>query len=167
MKRLFIGFLTLGLLGSSAVFATGGSDEPLGGQEVRVSTTPESAGKEEKGVILLDKAAFIDQVFDFENNAQWAYKGQKPAIIDFYADWCGPCKMLSPVLAELQEDYNGNLQVYKVDTDRSKELAAAFGIRSLPTIVFVPLSGEPRAVLGFVPKEELEKMIQEHLKISK
>ncbi len=160
MKRLFMVFLSVGLLWSSAVLAVASSDEPSDTQEVPVN-------KEKNGVILLDKAAFIDQVFDFENNKEWAYKGEKPAIIDFYADWCGPCKMLSPVLAELQDDYNGNLQVYKVDTDRSKELAAAFGIRSLPTVVFVPLKGEPKAILGFVPKEQLEKMISEHLKISK
>ena len=136
------------LLGSSAAAATsGGSND------------------NKSDVITLDKDAFINQVFDYENNSEWNYKGDKPAIIDFYADWCGPCKKLSPLLEELQSDYNGKIQVYKVDTEKSKELAAAFGIQSLPTIVFVPLNKEPQAVLGFVPKEKLTQMVSNILKV--
>ena len=136
------------LLGSSAAaVASGGSND------------------KESGVITLDKDAFINQVFDYENNSEWNYKGDKPAIIDFYADWCGPCRKLSPLLEELQSDYNGKIQVYKVDTEKSKELAAAFGIQSLPTIVFVPMNEEPQAVLGFVPKEKLTQMVSNILKV--
>ena len=136
------------LMGSSAtVAASGGSNE------------------KESDVITLDKDAFINQVFDYENNSEWNYKGDKPAIIDFYADWCGPCRKLSPLLEELQSDYNGKIQVYKVDTEKSRELAAAFGIQSLPTIVFVPLNKEPQAVLGFVPKEKLTQMVSNILKV--
>ncbi|MGM0375436.1 MAG: thioredoxin [Bacteroidota bacterium] len=136
------------LLGSSAtVTASGGSNE------------------KESDVITLDKDAFINQVFDYENNSDWNYKGDKPAIIDFYADWCGPCKKLSPLLEELQSDYDGKIQVYKVDTEKSKDLAAAFGIQSLPTIVFVPMDKEPQAVLGFVPKEKLTQMVSNILKV--
>ena len=134
----------------------------------QISATEPSEGKtSESGVITLDKAAFISQVFDYENNSNWDYKGDKPAILDFYADWCGPCRKLSPLLEELQGEYAGKLQVYKVDTEKSKELAAAFGIRSLPTIVFIPMNEEPRAVLGYVPKEQLTKMITDILKVSK
>lgn len=136
------------LLGSSATAtASGGSSE------------------KESDVITLDKDAFVNQVFDYENNSEWKYKGDKPAIIDFYADWCGPCKKLSPLLEELQSDYNGKIQIYKVDTEKSKELAAAFGIQSLPTIVFVPMNEEPQAVLGFVPKEKLTEMVSNILKV--
>ena len=121
----------------------------------------------DNGVIMLDKSAFIEKIFDYENNKDWDYKGNKPAIVDFYADWCGPCRKLSPLLEEIQNEYNGKLQVYKVDTDKSRQLSAAFGIRSLPTIVFIPMDGEPRAVLGYVPKEQLTKMVSEILKVSK
>ncbi|MFW5889922.1 MAG: thioredoxin [Marinilabiliaceae bacterium] len=136
------------LLGSSATMtASGGSSD------------------KESDVITLDKDAFVNQVFDYENNSEWKYKGDKPAIIDFYADWCGPCKKLSPLLEELQSDYNGKIQIYKVDTEKSKELAAAFGIQSLPTIVFVPMNEEPQAILGFVPKEKLTEMVSNILKV--
>ncbi|MFW6203197.1 MAG: thioredoxin [Marinilabilia sp.] len=136
------------LLGSSATAtASGGSSD------------------KESDVITLDKDAFVNQVFDYENNSEWKYKGDKPAIIDFYADWCGPCKKLSPLLEELQSDYNGKIQIYKVDTEKSKELAATFGIQSLPTIVFVPMNEEPQAVLGFVPKEKLTEMVSNILKV--
>ncbi|MFO8001705.1 MAG: thioredoxin [Marinilabilia sp.] len=125
-----------------------------------------SGGSEKSNeVITLDKDAFIDQVFDYENNENWNYKGSKPAIIDFYADWCGPCKKLSPLLEELQGEYDGDIQVYKVDTEKSRDLASAFGIQSLPTIVFVPLDEEPQAVMGFVPKEKLTEMIASILKV--
>ncbi len=122
---------------------------------------------ETNGVIHLDKEQFKKLVFDYENNKEWKYEGDKPAILDFYADWCGPCRMLSPVLAEVQKEYGGKLQVYKINTDKQRELAATFGIRSLPTVVFIPLEGQPQAVLGFRPKEEIENVIKNVLKVEK
>lgn len=139
----------------------------LGGIQFANANEPSGDNTSPNGVITLDKAAFINQVFDYENNSDWSYKGTKPAIVDFYADWCGPCRKLSPLLEELQGEYDEKIQVYKIDTEKSKELAAAFGISSLPTIVFIPMDEEPRAVLGFVPKEQLTKMISDILKVSK
>ncbi len=128
---------------------------------------PESNGDNESSVIYLNKESFKSHVFDYENNKEWKYNGKIPAILDFYADWCGPCKMVAPLLDELQKEYGGKLQVFKVNTDKEKELAAVFGIRSLPTIVFIPVEGDPQAALGFRPKEELEKMVTEILKVTK
>ncbi|GAF04331.1 thioredoxin [Saccharicrinis fermentans] len=123
--------------------------------------------KEKSGVIHLDKESFKDLVFDYEKNKEWNYNGKVPAILDFYADWCGPCRQVAPILTQMQEEYKGNIQVFKVDTDVEKELAAIFGIRSLPTIVFIPVDGEPQAALGARPKAELEKMVTEILKVTK
>jgi len=123
--------------------------------------------KDKNEIIYLDAASFKDMVFNYETNKEWSYKGQVPAILDFYADWCGPCKMLSPVLEQIQNEYKGKIQIYKIDTDKQKELAATFGIRSLPTIVFVPMEGEPQAAMGFRSKNDLETMISEILKVKK
>ncbi len=111
----------------------------------------------------LTKDTFKDKVFDFEKHTEWKYEGELPAIIDFYADWCGPCKMVAPVLDELAAKYEGKLKVYKVNTDEEPELSAMFQIQSIPTIFFVPKEGEPRFALGALPKKELERAITEVL----
>jgi len=123
--------------------------------------------KSDSGVIYLNKDTFKEQVFNYETNKEWKYEGKTPAILDFYADWCGPCKMLAPVLNDIQNEYQGKVQVFKVNTDIEKELAGIFGIRSLPTIVFIPIEGQPQAVMGFRPKEDMEKIITEVLKVNK
>ncbi|MCW3785651.1 thioredoxin [Plebeiibacterium sediminum] len=123
--------------------------------------------KSDSGVIYLNKDTFKEKVFNYETNKEWKYEGNAPAILDFYADWCGPCRMLAPVLNDIQKEYNGKVQIFKVDTDKEKELAGIFGIRSLPTIVFIPVDGQPQAVMGFRPKEDMEKIILEVLKVSK
>jgi thioredoxin 1 len=89
----------------------------------------------------LTKQIFQEKVFDFEKNKEWKFQGELPCIIDFYADWCGPCKMVAPVLEELSKDYKGKVNVYKVDTEKEHELASVFGIRSIPSILFVPKEG--------------------------
>jgi len=140
------------------------------GKTTGETTSPkvEADGKgDNPGVIHLDKETFKKLVFDYENNTEWKYEGDKPAILDFYADWCGPCRMLSPILAKVQKEYEGKIQVYKINTDKQRELAATFGIRSLPTIVFVPKDGKPQAMLGYRPKEEIENAIKEILKVEK
>jgi thioredoxin len=112
--------------------------------------------------ITIDKADFFKYIYNYEKNpSAWSYEGSLPCIIDFYADWCGPCRRLAPILSEVAKEYRGKLVVYKVNTDKEQELAAYFGIQSLPTIVFVPKDGKPRGIMGLVPKEELERIISE------
>ncbi|MFB6343362.1 thioredoxin [Saccharicrinis sp. FJH2] len=119
------------------------------------------------GVIHLTSETFRDQVFDYVNSKEWNYKGDKPAILDFYADWCQPCKMLAPHLEAIQKEYKGEVQIYKINTDENREVAGAFGIQSLPTIVFVPKEGQPQAVMGYRPQSDLESIITEVLKVEK
>lgn len=115
----------------------------------------------------LTKESFLNKVFDYEKNTEWKYQGDKPCIIDFYADWCGPCKMVSPVLEELAKDYDGKLKIFKVDTEEEIELASAFGIRSIPSILFVPVEGQPQMAMGALPKEIFEKAFKEVLGVEK
>ena len=123
-----------------------------------------SRDSRESKVVKLNKAAFLKKVVNFEKSPNvWKYLGDKPAVIDFYADWCGPCRRLAPVLAELAAEYAGKVNFYKVNVDDEKEIAAAFGISSLPTIVFVPLKGTPSAGEGFLPKETLRGAIKDIL----
>jgi thioredoxin 1 len=100
---------------------------------------------------------------DGKSDSTWNYKGKVPAVIDFYADWCGPCKMVSPILEELSKEYEGRLNVYKVNTDSEQKLACAFGIPSIPSILFIPVNGEPQMHTGALPKQEFIKIFREVL----
>ena len=113
----------------------------------------------------LTKQTFLEKVFNYEKNKDWMYEGKLPSIIDFYADWCGPCKMIAPVLEELSNEYAGKMNIYKVDTEAEQELAAAFAIRSIPSMLFIPISGQPQMANGALPKQELHKLIKEVLKV--
>ena len=113
----------------------------------------------------LTKQTFLEKVFNYEKNKDWMYEGKLPAIIDFYAVWCGPCKMIAPVLEELSNDYVGKINIYKVDTEAEQELAAAFAIRSIPSMLFIPMSEQPQMANGALPKQELHKLIKEVLKV--
>lgn len=106
---------------------------------------------------------FKNKVFNYETEKDWKYQGQLPAIIDFYADWCGPCKMVAPILEELSNEYEGRLVIYKVDTDVEQELAAVFGIQSIPTLLFIDSEGEPMMQPGAFPKHIFKKIIEEKL----
>ena len=101
----------------------------------------------------LTKETFIEKIFDFEKEKEWKYKGERPAIIDFYADWCGPCKTVAPIIEQLSEEYKGLVDVYKVDTEDQQELSAVFGIRSIPSLLFIPLDAQPQMAAGALPKD--------------
>lgn len=114
--------------------------------------------------IKLTKADFLTKVVNYEADPQgWKYLGDKPAVIDFYADWCGPCKMIAPILEELAAEYGDSIYIYKVNTEHEEELAAAFGIRSIPTILFVPMEGEPQVARGAMPKASFKETIDKVL----
>jgi thioredoxin 1 len=114
----------------------------------------------------LTKETFKEKIFDFENNSEWQYKGELPAIIDFYADWCGPCKMVAPVLSELADEYQGKVNIYKVNTDHEPDLSGAFGIQSIPSILFIPMGEQPQMATGALPKESFKNIIKDVLKVN-
>ena len=115
----------------------------------------------------LTKETFISKVFNYETNKEWKFEGEKPCIIDFYADWCGPCKMVAPVLEELAKDFDGKINVFKVDTEEEQELASVFGIRSIPSFLFVPAKGQPQMAMGALPKETFVKAFKDVLGVDK
>ncbi len=115
-------------------------------------------------VIVLNKADFLNKVYNYEKNQdEWVYEGDKPCIIDFYADWCGPCRQVAPILKQLAAEYKDQIIVYKVNVDNEKELAMAFGIQSIPTFLFIPKKGKPQLAMGAFPKETFVKQIETFL----
>lgn len=114
----------------------------------------------------LTKQDFFEKVFNYEENEEWKYEGDLPCIIDFWADWCAPCRAVAPVLEELSEEYAGKLKVYKVDTESEQELAAAFGIRSIPSLLFIPKDGKPQMATGALPKETFVQAIEDVLGVT-
>lgn len=115
----------------------------------------------------LSKETFLQKVFDYENNNEWKFQGTKPCIIDFYADWCGPCKVVAPILEELSNEYEGLIDFYKVDTDVEQELAVVFGIRSIPSILFCPVNDNPRIAVGAMHREAFVQAIEDLFNIKK
>ena len=113
--------------------------------------------------IKLTNQMFLDEIFDYTTEKEWKYKDNVPSIIDFYADWCGPCKMVAPILEELSDQYEGKLKIYKLDTEVERELAAVFGIRSIPSILFIPVEGKPMMQVGALPKSTLIDVIEKEL----
>lgn len=118
-------------------------------------------------VEFLTKETFLSKVYNFEENKDWKYEGDKPALIDFYADWCQPCKMVAPILEELADEYGEKLNIYKIDTEAEQELAGVFGIKSIPSLLFVPKDGQPQMAMGALPKETFEKAIKDVLGVEK
>jgi len=113
----------------------------------------------------LTKETFQKKVFNYEASKDWKFEGDKPCIIDFYADWCGPCKQVAPVLEELAKEYDGKVDIYKIDTEDQQELAAAFGIRSIPSILFCPKDDKPQMSMGALPRESFVTAIKDVLKV--
>ena len=111
----------------------------------------------------LTKEAFTEKVCNFEANKEWKFEGELPCIIDFYADWCGTCKMIAPILEELAKEYDGKINIYKVDTEDQQELSGAFGIRSIPSMLFCPKEGQPQMSTGALPKDAMQKAIDDVL----
>lgn len=133
--------------------------------QANAQTESQKTMTEETGVVIqMNKQMFLDKVFDYTTGStDWKYKGDKPAIIDFYATWCGPCRMISPIMKELAKEYKDQITVYKVDTDKEKELSVAMGIQSLPTVIFIPQTGQPQIIVGAADKDTFKRAVKEVL----
>lgn len=156
MKKVFL-LIALTLV----VFANCGAKEKTESAEAKdVKTTEQVKTETSMKTIHLTKAEFLAKVANYETNPEeWKYLGDKPCLIDFYASWCGPCKRIAPVLEELAAEYGGQIYIYKIDTEKEQELAAAFGIRSIPTLLFVPMNDKPQMAMGALSKEDFKEAI--------
>ncbi|MEA3480300.1 MAG: thioredoxin [Bacteroidota bacterium] len=133
------------------------------GKDTKASIANEG-GEEEGKTIHLTSTTFKEKVMDYDKNKDsWVYEGDKPCIIDFYADWCKPCKLIAPIMDELAAEYAGEIYIYKIDTQKERELASVFGIRSIPAVLFVPMEGKPQMSTGALPKETFKQAINEFL----
>jgi len=157
MKKKKIFFACILLTLSYSAFA--GNNKENKSKEIN-----QSKEVKKMGTIHLTKAQFLTKVANYEANpTEWKYLGDKPCIIDFYAAWCGPCKTVAPILEDLAKEYEGQIYIYKIDTEAEQELAAAFGIRSIPTILFCPMGEAPQMAQGALPKDAFRKAITEVL----
>jgi thioredoxin len=176
MKKTVIGITLLSVMwlsscgGAATADKNEGKEAAAAGLADQTVTTSGAQGENTmsssatENVVYLTKAIFLEKVYDFEKNPEkWTFKGDKPCVIDFYADWCRPCKMVAPIMAEFSEKYKGQITIYKVDVDKERELAQFFGIQSIPTVFFCPAEGEPQMAQGALPKETYEKVITEVL----
>ena len=114
-------------------------------------------------VIYMTTEQFRERIFDYKNEKEWVFKGDKPCVIDFYTTWCGPCKRLAPIMEELSQAYCDQVLFYKVDTEREQELAFLFGINTIPQVLFVPMEGKPMMLKGLYPQDEIVKIIEDFL----
>lgn len=142
---------------------------PLGACASPSNQQKQDATTQSKEVLVrnIDAAFMRQHIFDYkENPGKFIFKGQRPAILDFYADWCGPCRSLSPKIAELAKKYKGEIDVYKVNVDDERELAQVFGVRSIPMLLFIPMQGTPMQSLGNLSMEQLEQSVDK-IKVKK
>ncbi len=165
MKKVIISLAAISFLffscNSGSASSLDGKSESVNGKETNsavstAGTTSESSGKP----VNLTKQDFLEKVMNYEKNqTTWIYEGDRPALIDFYADWCGPCRMAAPVLEELAKEYEGKIHIYKIDTEKERELAAVFGIQSIPAFLFVPQDGQPTMSNGIASTPEETKVM--------
>ena len=156
MKSIFkTVFFTLAFLSSVHVFAQQAQKQGASQAQKQGASVSTEAGK----VIHLTKSEFLQKVFNYEASKEWKYNGDKPCLLDFYASWCGPCRMISPFLDQLAEEYKDKIYIYKINTDQERELASVFGASSIPLLVFIPVNAPPQASRGALPKEEIKKAI--------
>lgn len=156
MKQIFKTMLLAATL--MAGFASASVAAPAAKAPAKAKTATVKNDRDGK-ITHLTKDEFNKYVCNIEGNT-WKYLGDKPCVIDFYATWCGPCKMISPYLEDIASTYEGKLYVYKIDVDKEKELAKAFGAYSIPLLIFVPMEGDPQSQRGALPKDELEKAVR-------
>lgn len=153
---IFTAYACTGSKAQSSAAATAFAGTP---QETEATAPATPTGE----VIQMDKAMFIANVFDYEHNEEWKYKGELPAIIDLYADWCGPCRMTAPIMKELAKEYAGKIVIYKVNVDKERELSSLFNATSIPLFAFIPLEGKPQLFRGAADKATYKKVIDEFL----
>lgn len=168
MKRLSFVFLLALAISISATACSSATSETNDGMSASVSAEASNGGAEGEDVKpeFLTIETFKEKIWDYENNPQqWVYEGAEPAIIDFYADWCKPCKMVAPILDEISKDYQGQVKVYKIDTQVQRELAQVFQVTSIPTFLFIPADGQPQMDRGFKDKAAFEKIIADVLNV--
>lgn len=153
-------FLTLILFAGLVV--SGCSNKKESPKNIQLES--DSASVQKSGTMEMTLEMFNERIMDIKDNPkEWSYKGTRPAIIDFYATWCGPCKMTAPILDSLALEYEGKIDIYKVDVDAQRELAALFGIESIPSLLFIPVKGQPQMQTGAMGKADIEKIIKEKL----
>ncbi len=158
---LIIVLITIGLI-LLLSFNGSGEDKNKPETEKKFQIT-DSNKKNKKNMEYLTEQTFKEKVFNYDVNTEWKYEGDMPCIVDFYADWCGPCKMISPILEELSNEYDGKIKIYKVDTEKEQNLAAIFGIRSIPSLLFIPKEGTPQMAVGAMSKEGFVQAINDIL----
>ncbi|OQX81649.1 MAG: hypothetical protein B6D64_01830 [Bacteroidetes bacterium 4484_276] len=156
-------FVVMAITASACSNAKSGNDKKPEATQIASTENPSGSDKEVKPEFLT-KETFKEKIWDFDKNPEeWVYEGSEPAIIDFYADWCKPCKMVGPILGEIAKDYDGKIKVYKIDTQKQRELAAIFQVTSIPAFLYIPMDGKPSMDKGFKQKEAFERIIKDFL----
>lgn len=149
-------FLPAFILSLTVLSCSGNDSSASGGGNDEKSGEPKP--------VHLTKETFKEKIMNYEKNTEtWVYEGERPAVIDFYADWCAPCKKVAPIMEDLAKEYDGQVDIYKIDTEDQKELAAVFGIKSIPSVLFIPMNGQPQMTRGALPKENFVNIVEQFL----